>query len=454
MIKKVKWKNNNVLGNLELDFTKPDGTEYKTIILAGENGTGKTTILDTLSSFLNMQSITPFEYVVYSADGHVYRITPEDNDDSAKLGFHLRREEGSDERESPEYIHSGGNVHRDRIYADVKDLRHYGVVYSKARSGFKTKPVTSTTTLQVDSDKHEADAEDDFTHIKQLLIDIDSQDAAEWLKRCKEGGISDQSYVDFEKQSKGYRFTKAFNAFFDNAEYEGIDNTDTKEKRVVFKKHGHRISADQLSTGEKQIVFRGAHLLRYINSIIGGIVLIDEPELSMHPKWQKKILQYYRGLFTNNGQQTVQMIIATHSEYVIQSALNDRNNVLVITLTDENGIINARNITTPNILPSITAAETNYITFGVPSIDYHIELYGYLQTKTSNHRIEDCDLYISQQAQYDSNQHEMIDNSYPGHHYITLPTYIRNAIDHPDSGRIFTEEQLQTSIKLLIELCR
>lgn len=65
MIKKVKWNNYNILGNLTLDFTKanrsPDGSSdespYNTIILAGENGTGKTTILDTLSIFLNGGSI-------------------------------------------------------------------------------------------------------------------------------------------------------------------------------------------------------------------------------------------------------------------------------------------------------------------------------------------------------------------------------------------------------------
>lgn len=42
MMSKIKWKNHSVLGNLELDFTKDDGGVYNTIILAGENGTGKT----------------------------------------------------------------------------------------------------------------------------------------------------------------------------------------------------------------------------------------------------------------------------------------------------------------------------------------------------------------------------------------------------------------------------
>ena len=39
MIKKVKWKEHPILGNLELDFTKEDGSIYNTIVFAGENGT-------------------------------------------------------------------------------------------------------------------------------------------------------------------------------------------------------------------------------------------------------------------------------------------------------------------------------------------------------------------------------------------------------------------------------
>ena len=61
MITRIKWKNHNVLGNLEFDFTKEDGTSYKTIVIAGENGTGKTTILETIAEFFGGKgAITPF----------------------------------------------------------------------------------------------------------------------------------------------------------------------------------------------------------------------------------------------------------------------------------------------------------------------------------------------------------------------------------------------------------
>ena len=46
----------------------------------------------------------------------------------------------------------------------------------------------------------------------------------------------------------------------------------------------------------KQIVYRGCFLLKDVNSISGAFVFIDEPEISMHPNWQSRIMDYYKGI--------------------------------------------------------------------------------------------------------------------------------------------------------------
>ncbi len=84
--------------------------------------------------------------------------------------------------------------------------------------------------------------------------------------------------------------------FFENLEYDKVIDSAT-EKKLLFKKHGKSISIDDLSTGEKQIVFRGSYLLRNIGKLETAAIFIDEPELSMHPKWQQNILKYYKDLF-------------------------------------------------------------------------------------------------------------------------------------------------------------
>ncbi len=238
----------------------------------------------------------------------------------------------------------------------------------------------------------------------------------------------------------------------------GVDERSRTEKRILFHKHGVEITIDQLSTGEKQIVFRGAQLLKNMNGITGGIALVDEPELSMHPSWQQKILKYYRGLFTTDGVQNVQMIFATHSEYVLKSALEDRDNVLIIVLRDNDGEIEPKRIVAPSALPTITSAETNFLAFNIASVDYHIELYAYLQNIAAAQTVKECDDYIVEQtAYYNPQKHEKLDSfTRPNGStisYQSLPTYIRNAIDHPDSGRSYTQEELRCSIELLIQLC-
>ena len=91
-----------------------------------------------------------------------------------------------------------------------------------------------------------------------------------------------------------------------------------------------RITIEDLSAGEKQIFFRGGSLLQNIKD--DTIVLIDEPEISLHPEWQQKILEFYKNINQNN-----QIIIATHSPQIVACCKKDeiivlekRNDAIVI----------------------------------------------------------------------------------------------------------------------------
>ena len=62
--------------------------------------------------------------------------------------------------------------------------------------------------------------------------------------------------------------------------------------RIEFEEGGRISDLNSLSTGEKQIVFRGGFLLRELDRARSGIILIDEPELSLHPEWQSRIVGF------------------------------------------------------------------------------------------------------------------------------------------------------------------
>ena len=108
------------------------------------------------------------------------------------------------------------------------------------------------------------------------------------------------------------------------------------QKEIFFKKNGLDIPIDGLSSGEKQIVYRGCFLLKDVNATSGAVVFIDEPEISLHPNWQMKILDYYKGIFTDAaGIQTSQIFVVTHSPFVIHNK-NRRNDKVIILTRDEN----------------------------------------------------------------------------------------------------------------------
>lgn len=449
-IKKVKWNNHPILGDLELDLlNSTTGLPFETIVFAGENGTGKTTILETISTFLNIGSFEYFDFIEYLTPGNSFKAIQPSNNSSQIKDFYDVIVNGVNKIQ----IHTNRNNGRADIDTNALDIRHYGCVFSKARADYKTQQITSTTTKNLDLEKYDNDKEDDFTSLKQLIVDVQNQDYADYMKLNEGLGANPKSVPEFYPISKIYRFKNAFDNFFDKLKYEKVIDTNN-EKTIMFSKNGKIVSIDKLSTGEKQIVFRGIYLLKNNKKLSGASIMIDEPELSMHPKWQKNILKYYKDLFSESGNQNVQLFIATHSEYVLEDALSNKDKNLVIVLNDVGGVIQAKRIDAPSVLPSITSAETNYLAFDIVSNDYHIELYGHLQQKKTLNSVKACDAFIKNNGLYNPLLHSKPSSNPYGTTYDTLSTFVRNSIDHPDPSRTFTESELRISTELLIELCR
>ena len=96
---------------------------------------------------------------------------------------------------------------------------------------------------------------------------------------------------------------------------------------VSFKEKGTNLTFDQLSEGYKSILIFVSDLLYRLNknasegektTNLKGIVLVDEIDLHLHPKWQRVLIGKLRKLFPN-----VQFIFTTHSPTIIQGASED-----------------------------------------------------------------------------------------------------------------------------------
>lgn len=439
-IRKIKWKDHPILGNLELDFLNPATHKpYSTIIFVGENGSGKTTILETINTFLCMGSFSPFEYIEYEVGDNLFKAIP--MPESEIDSFYKRVDIASG---AITEIRSNKTYKLQSIQQDIKDPRYYGSLLSKPRSDYKTSKITSSTSLELDKNKYDQDDNDDFTTLKQLMVDIQSEDNDTYREvnqdRNKKGELP-MPEDEFETISKMHRFKNAFNTFFEKIKYDKVTKSNG-EKLIIFSKNGKDISLDNLSTGEKQIVFRGAFLLKNLNQLSGSIIMVDEPELSMHPKWQERILDYYKNLFTDNGgNQFAQLIFASHSTGVISSALKDIDNTKVFILqTDDAGAIIPGHIVRPSVLPYTLAAEINYQAFNVASTDYHNALYGYIEAEGW------LSLFKSQPYPTETYIKLNKDGSTTPQN-ISLSEKIRHIIHHPENqNNNYTEEQLKESI--------
>ncbi len=115
--------------------------------------------------------------------------------------------------------------------------------------------------------------------------------------------------------------------------FERIDATNRDQVRVLFRVHrlDALVDLDELSSGEKSIIQMFYPLVeRDIKSLVreidtgphdpdrpGLCVLIDEPELHLHPNLQLKVLDYLRVL---TSRQRTQVIVATHSPTIVEGA--------------------------------------------------------------------------------------------------------------------------------------
>lgn len=184
------------------------------------------------------------------------------------------------------------------------------------------------------------------------------------------------------------------------------------------------------------------------NDSRGVIYGIEEPETSQHSINQEKLIDVLIGLSNIVNKQVV---ITTHSVFVVKSLKFDNIRLIV----DETEGHKAIKDVLPNLLLYPSLDEIIYLAYGGEvSAAYHIELYGFLQQLTGKEKIKDADQYIFDYLQNKENRDSYLrDSSYKRTCYKTLPTYIRNAIDHPDNGNGYSHEEMKLSAELLRKMC-
>ena len=108
---------------------------------------------------------------------------------------------------------------------------------------------------------------------------------------------------------------------------------------IIFHKQGNDITSDGMSSGEFAMLSTVLSISAAANDP-HTLVLLDEPELSLHPNWQMTLIDNLDRALAN---QVCHLLIATHSHMLVSDLPMKRSSVVQLE-KDEDGNLNATSI--------------------------------------------------------------------------------------------------------------
>lgn len=264
-IKGVKFNNHALFDSAQIRFETEEGEFLDTVVLAGINGSGKTTLLNNIYEAVRKMEISKF----VQEEGH--------------------------------------KVYLDIEITEEEKTKKPRVIYLPSEVRYKS--------IKAGEPRHEAS----FTY---CMDDKNTYDITTYIK-----DEFDKQIFSNHELTVGQSIDKVcneINSIFDILDLDVmlVGMKDTATKMPLFRNSsGAEFDINGLSSGEKQLFIRILSL-KALNPI-GALILVDEPEISLHPSWQQRIVEVYQHIGEGN-----QIIIATHSPHVISSVKRESLKIL------------------------------------------------------------------------------------------------------------------------------
>lgn len=287
-------------------------------IFTGENGTGKTVILDAIRKMLLSNS---------GWNRTIEKIRNIRRGDSFKIEFSLSFNDGALKIETDK-INNDYQYENFEIKKSGSRYSDLGYIFDDKRKAKGNIWIANYWTSQNDhSDFHIPSL--DFLKPENYLIDcLDGiQKNSETTKIV--------TFLDYYKSSdkpeekeEGEFIFEVLKKIFKISLYEGeFMYVDRSRLMPIINQNGVEVSLDKLSSGNLYLVQRLIGLLGQMYSVYKlndlpleemcdtpGLLLIDEAENHLHPKWQKTFIRSILELFPN-----LQIVMATHSPFIVGS---------------------------------------------------------------------------------------------------------------------------------------
>lgn len=261
-LKKLYIKNYKMFKNLNISFDK-ENKPLPLIVIAGINGTGKTSLLE-----------------------YIYNITTKFiKEDESYIKFEMYDEDKEKK------------LNKTLDFENLLDV--YNIGSSPKQLESKSKEFYEDNIIYLKTDTHYNISfleEDIVKYLKQLVWEDDNQPSDVYLEV--------KNFIN-----------NIFSELDLNIEFDSL----SRDEKIYFvNKVGEKFTLDEVSTGEKTLLTKVLYL--FMKNYRDKVILIDEPELSLHPTWQNKILNIYEQFAEEFN---CQIILATHSPHIIGSVKPD-----------------------------------------------------------------------------------------------------------------------------------
>lgn len=307
-LKELKIKNIGPFREGKIDFAwenKPYGANPVTII-TGMNGTGKSITIDAIRAALSGQHLE--RNIVAKPEDFFIEIDAVIEGEQRKLMTNkcsLGHIENADFTGIAKFLTYG--------YSETESVKPWIIDYWSSR--------IPTDGFSINSIK----AIDHKNFLKGVMLGKKSNvDLTNFLCHVDYLRSSD---MPSEKELGSVLYEKikeTIDLCLDNGKFKYIRRA---EMEPVVEQNGHEVTLDKLSSGN---LFLIEHLVLLICKMYSlailrktpakdilnstGLLLIDEIENHLHPRWQKSILGIIRSLFPN-----LQIILTTHSPFILSS---------------------------------------------------------------------------------------------------------------------------------------
>lgn len=443
------FKNNFQINNFNIPNNNDEGSGIT--IIVGENGCGKTTILDAIA-------LTMLDYKADNIKAKDFNDTSQEINISfnATSNFEVKGLYPNSKFESLGFIfkasfrkRSQGNYYHSPIVTDLQYIPKKPEDFKKGAPDLRVsvnnpyygKRYNETDLILIDKNRLYQSKSGTFNDTKfdRIMNDFNFQynkstnsiiDLNNDLNlKVKKDKISNTNLENTIKEFFNISNEKVQLDFLNN--YNPYENA----KFVVKKNNNLQIPISELGSGYEMIFSLIYSYYMSIQNTKDFIILIDEPELHLHPKLQQKFVDFLIKISKNT-----QIIITTHSPLLVkQFSYNKFIKTVIIDNTQNIKEIGDRK------LPYISVNETNFLAFDLATEEYHNELYEELMYVNKEKFILDFDKDFLVNV-----KGEIADSPYKNQpNRVTKHTFIRNQIHHRKDNGAVSYDELEKSIKIL-----